>query len=97
MLENDLTLQNINPLIEIEDNNENYTLIEIAQKTYAIKTNDVLEITKIMALEYPSNLLSCILGITKYKNQPVGVIDLREIIQLFLLLRGLRRRRLRSA
>ena len=30
MLENDLTLQNINPLIEIEDNNENYTLIEIA-------------------------------------------------------------------
>jgi len=80
MEHNNLTLQN--QLFEQNTKEEeNYTFIEIDNKTYGIKTSNVLEILKIMELDYPNALPSCILGILKYEETPVGVIDLREIFK----------------
>ena len=76
-----LILNNSNLLAEIEGNSKNYTLIEIADKTYGVETQNVLEIVKIMELDYPNKLPDCILGIIKYEQTPVGVIDLRKIFK----------------
>ena len=81
MNENQLALKNTFLNIEEENNNENYTLIEIANKKYAIKTENVLEIVKIIELEFPDKLPDCILGMINYEDKPVGVIDLREIFK----------------
>lgn len=78
---NNLTLEKNNGLISLEEYSENYTLIEINQRTYAIKTKNVLEIVKVMELEFPSKLPTSVLGLIKYNNIPVGVIDLREIFK----------------
>ena len=80
MQQNNLILQN--QLFEqntIEE--ENYTFVEIDSKTYAIQTSNVLEILKIMELDCPNIMPSCILGILKYEQSPVGVIDLREVFK----------------
>ena len=80
MEQNNLILQNqrFEPQA-IEE--ENYTFIEIDEKIYAVKTSNVLEILKIMELDYPNIMPSCVLGILKYDQSPVGVIDLREIFK----------------
>ena len=80
MQQNNLILQN--QLFEQnKPEEENYTFIEVDSKTYAVKTSNVLEILKIMELDYPNVMPSCILGILKYEQSPVGVIDLREIFK----------------
>ncbi len=81
-MENNLTLQSDSLLQEIkEEENEIYTLVEIDKKIYAIETKKVLEIVKIMELDYPYALPSCILGIMEYEQSPIAVIDLREILK----------------
>ena len=70
-----------NEIITSEDINENYTIIEIDKKNYAIKTNQILEIIKITELDYPEGMLSCILGVMQFKQEPIGVIDLREVFK----------------
>ena len=77
MMQNNLTIQK-NELLPVSKD-ENHTIIEIDNKMYAIKTSSVLEIIKILELEHPSELPSCILGLMKYKENPIGVINLREI------------------
>ena len=64
-----------------DDNSEYYTLIEINQKIFGIKTQNVLEIVKVMELDYPNKMPSCILGIVEYEQNPIGVIDLREVFK----------------
>jgi len=80
MQQNNLILQN-QLLQQNQIEEENYTFIEIDNKNYAIKTSNVLEILKIMELDYPNVMPSCILGILKYEQSPIGVIDLREIFK----------------
>ncbi len=81
-MENSLTLQPNSLLQEVkEEKNEIYTLIEIDKKVYAIETKKVLEIVKIMELDYPYALPSCILGIMEYEQSPIAVIDLREVLK----------------
>ena len=72
-----ITGNNRNP----EPASDTYTLIEIDNKTFALNTQNVLEIVKIMELDYPNRMLSCVLGIIKYEQEPVGVIDLREVFK----------------
>ena len=82
MTDSNLTLQPNSLLQEIQKaENEIHTLIEIDKKIYAIETKNVLEIVKIMELDYPYNLPSCILGIMEYEQTPIAVIDLREILK----------------
>jgi len=81
MMQNNIIPRNDEFIDNKVDNFQNYTLIEIDNKAYAIKSENVLEIVKIMELEHPNGILSCILGIIKYREEPVGVIDLREVFQ----------------
>ena len=81
MQENNLILNNINPLEEIKENSENYTLIEIGSKMYAIKTKNVLEIIKVIDMDYSHQMPSYVLGLIEFENAPIGVIDLREILK----------------
>ncbi len=76
-MKNVVTIQNNE--IPNEDISDYYTIIETDGKKYAVKTSEVLEILKIMELDKPNSLPSCILGIIKYNQMPVGVIDLRSI------------------
>ena len=85
MNENKLALKNTFLNLEEENNSENYTLIEIANKKYALKTENVLEIVKIIELEFSDRLPDCIIGMINYEDKPVGVIDLREILSNMLL------------
>ncbi len=81
MQENNLILNNINPLEEIKEDSENYTLIEIGSKMYAIKTKNVLEIIKVIDMDYSHQMPSYVLGLIEFENAPIGVIDLREILK----------------
>ncbi|MBR5305156.1 MAG: chemotaxis protein CheW [Candidatus Gastranaerophilales bacterium] len=80
-MSNNLILNELNALETIKDNSENYTLIEINQRKYAIKTNEVLEIIKVMELDYSHQMPSFVLGIIKFEQIPIGVIDLREVFK----------------
>lgn len=82
MSENSLVKGNFpqNPDYEKKES-ENFTLVEINGKTYGIKTENVLEIVKVMELDYPNKMPSCILGIIKYNETPIGVIDLRGVFK----------------
>ncbi len=73
--------QNFIQSTEFKNNDEYYTLVEINKKIFAIKTKNVLEIVKILELDYPNKMPSCILGIVEYDETPVGVIDLREVFK----------------
>lgn len=74
---------------KVETSGDYYTLIEINNKIYGIKAEDVLEILKVMELDNPNKLPSCILGFIKYNEMPVGVIDLREIFNSQRIVYGL--------
>ena len=80
-MSNNLILNELNALETIKENSENYTLIEINQRKYAIKTNEVLEIIKVMELDYSHQMPSFVLGIIKFEQIPIGVIDLREVFK----------------
>jgi len=81
MYDNNLILNSFNAPEEIKENGENYTLIEVNSRKYAIKTADVLEIIKIVELDYSHQMPSYILGIINFEKTSLGVIDLREIFK----------------
>lgn len=79
-MENNLVSKKENNLIA-QKNDKNYTLIEIADKKYALLTKNVLEIIKIVELEYPLEMPPSVLGLIKYEDKPISVVDLREIFK----------------
>ena len=82
-MQNDIIVANKNIIEKTteENKNEYYTIIEINKKTFGIKAKNVLEIVKLMELDYPNKMPSCILGIIEYEQKPIGVIDLREVFK----------------
>ena len=58
-----------------------YIIIEINSKKYAFRALDVLEIIKVIELDSFNQMFSCILGVIRYKKEPIGVLDLREIFK----------------
>lgn len=81
MYDNNLILNTFNPIEEIKDDSENYTLIEVNKRRYAIKTKEVLEIIKLVELDYSHQMPSYILGIINFEKTSLGVIDLREVFK----------------
>lgn len=80
-MNNNLILNEFNLLEEAKENSENYTLIEINSRKYALETKSVLEIVKVMELDYSHQMPSYVLGIIKFEQIPIGVIDLREVFK----------------
>ena len=85
MIENNLKLnKNSSLVVNNEKQNKksiNYTLVEINKKIYAIETKNVLEIIKLVELDYPNKMPSYIMGLIEYDKEPIGVFDLREIFK----------------
>lgn len=81
MQDNNLVLNSFNAPEIHEDNSENYTLIEINLRKYAIKTKEVLEIIKVVELDYSHEMPSYVLGIINFEKTPIGVVDLREVFK----------------
>ncbi len=85
MIENNLKLnKNSSLIVNNEKQNKksiNYTLVEINKKIYAIETKNVLEIIKLVELDYPNKMPSYIMGLIEYDKEPIGVFDLREIFK----------------
>lgn len=63
------------------DTGDNYAIIEIDNRNYAISTNKILEVIKLVELDYPSGMMSCVLGVLHFKQEPVSVLDLRDIFK----------------
>ncbi len=82
-MQNNLVAANQSFIEKVENNdaNEYYTIIEINEKIYGIKAKNVLEIVKVMELDYLNKMPSCILGIIEYEQAPISVIDLREVFK----------------
>lgn len=80
-MQNDLILHNFEQITAHNKNESNYTIVQLNEKYYAIKTNNVLEIIKLTELECPNNMPECILGFFEYKQNYIPVIDLRQIFQ----------------
>ena len=82
-MQNNLVAANQSFVEKVENNdaNEYYTIIEINEKIYGIKAKNVLEIVKVMELDYLNKMPSCILGIIEYEQAPISVIDLREVFK----------------
>lgn len=81
-MQNDLTLYNFDLTKQEENENEiNYTVLKVNEKTYAIATEMVQEIIKIPELNRPNNMPDCILGFFEYRQNNIPVIDLRQVFK----------------
>ena len=82
MIQNNIIPQSYTDVAVAEESDyEIYTVIEIDNKKYAVQTKQILEIVKLMELDAPEGMLSCILGIMRYKQDSISVIDLRDILK----------------
>ena len=88
-MNNNLILNNFNIPESTQENTNNYTLFEINARKYAIETKNVLEIVKVMEMDYSHQMPSYILGTIKFSDTPTGVIDLREVFKKERIVYGL--------
>ena len=73
-------MNNNNKYIEQKKNNHLY--FQIGANKYAINTDNVLEILKLPALDYPQKLPNNIIGLLKYNNFVINVIDIRFYLNI---------------
>lgn len=72
-----------NNLIEQKKNTHLY--FQIGKNKYAINTSNVLEIMKLPALDYPQKLPNNIVGLLKYNNFVINIIDIRFYLNIEVL------------
>ena len=71
--------------ITVADNiqeNDIYIFVKIGASSYAFPALNVLEIIKLVELEYPEKMPSYIAGILEYKGKVIHIIDLRSILKI---------------
>ena len=61
----------------LEQKKNTHLYFEIGKNRYAINTANVLEIMKLPALDYPQKLPNNIIGLLKYNNFVINVVDIR--------------------
>ena len=69
-----------NNYLEQKKNNHLYFLL--GENEYAVNTENVLEIMKLPALDYPQKLPSNIVGLLKYNNFVINVVDIRFYLNI---------------
>ena len=69
-----------NNLIEQKKNTHLY--FQVGKNKYAVNTTNVLEIMKLPALDYPQKLPNNIIGLLKYNNFVINIIDLRFYLNI---------------
>jgi purine-binding chemotaxis protein CheW len=66
----------------IEQKKNNHLYFRIGEYQYAVNTENVLEIMKLPALDYPQRLPNNIVGLLKYNNFVINVIDIRFYLNI---------------
>lgn len=66
----------------IEQKKNTHLYFQIGENKYAINTENVLEIMKLPALDYPQKLPNNIVGLLKYNNFVINVIDIRFYLNI---------------
>ncbi len=62
--------------------NDIFIFVKIGNSSYAFPALNVLEIIKLVELEYPEKMPSYIAGILEYKGKVIHIIDLRTILKI---------------
>ena len=70
----------INNYIEQKKNTHLY--FQIGDNKYAINSDNILEIMKLPALDYPQKLPNNIVGLLKYNNFVINVVDIRFYLNI---------------
>lgn len=66
----------------LEQKKNTHLYFQIGANKYAINTANVLEIMKLPALDYPQKLPNNILGLLKYNNFVINVLDIRFYLNI---------------
>ena len=66
----------------IEQKKNTHLYFELGKNKYAINSNNVLEIMKLPALDYPQRLPNNIIGLLKYNNFVINVVDIRFYLDI---------------
>lgn len=66
----------------IEQKKNTHLYFEIGGNKYAVNTANVLEIMKLPALDYPQKLPNNIVGLLKYNNFVINVVDIRFYLNI---------------
>lgn len=66
----------------IEQNKNNHLHFMLGNSKYAVNTTNVLEIMKLPALDYPQKLPNNIIGLLKYNNFVINVVDIRFYLDI---------------
>ena len=71
--------------ITVADNiqeNDIYIFVKIGNSSYAFPALHVLEIIKLVELEYPEKMPAYIAGILEYKGKVIHIMDLRSVLNI---------------
>ena len=66
----------------LEQKKNTHLYFQIGENKYAINTSNVLEIMKLPALDYPQKLPNNIIGLLKYNNFVINVVDVRFYLNI---------------
>lgn len=66
----------------IEQKKNTHIYFQVGENQYAINSENVLEIMKLPALDYPSKLPNNIVGLLKYNNFVINVVDIRFYLNI---------------
>ena len=66
----------------LEQKKNTHLYFQIGKNKYAINTSNVLEIMKLPALDYPQKLPNNIVGLLKYNNFVINVVDIRFYLNI---------------
>lgn len=66
----------------IEQKKNTHLYFQVGENKYAVNTENVLEIMKLPALDYPQKLPNNIVGLLKYNNFVINVVDIRFYLNI---------------
>ena len=66
----------------LEQKKNSHLCFQIGESKYAVNTGNVLEIMKLPALDYPQKLANNIVGLLKYNNFVINVVDIRFYLNI---------------
>ena len=72
----------MNSINYIEQKKNSHLYFELGGNKYAVNTSNVLEIMKLPMLDYPQKLPNNIIGLLKYNNFVINVIDIRFYLDI---------------
>lgn len=66
----------------LEQNKNNHLFFNVGGMKYAVNANSVLEIIKLPQLDYPQQMPNNIVGLLKYNNFVINVVDIRFYLNI---------------